>query len=118
MRGKLLGYQDVVKIMKMMLRVLLLAAASFFVYILAGGREIPVSAEKLRISLQSDKNGEGCYLFLPSFARLPDVTVLMPFYQAYLISQFLYLSFQYRFQSKMTGCDQLKYFHTISVYFL
>ena len=78
MRGKLLGYQDVVKIMKMMLRVLLLAAASFFVYILAGGREIPVSAEKLRISLQSDKNGEGCYLFLPSFARLPDVTVLMP----------------------------------------
>lgn len=78
MRGKLLGYQDVVKITKMMLRVLLLAAASFFVYILAGGREIPVSAEKLRISLQSDKNGEGCYLFLPSFARLPDVTVLMP----------------------------------------
>ena len=78
MRGKLLGYQDVVKITKMMFRLLLLPAASFFVYILAGGREIPVSAERLRISLQSDKNGEGCYLFLPSFARLPDVTVLMP----------------------------------------
>lgn len=61
-----------------MLRVLFLAAASFFAYILAGGQEITLPAEKLQIVLQSDKNGEGSYLFLPSFAELSEVAVWLP----------------------------------------
>lgn len=78
MRGRLLEYRDLVKISKMMLRVLLLTAASFFAYILAGGPEISLPAEKLQIVLQSDKNGEGCYLFLPSFAGVSDVAIWLP----------------------------------------
>lgn len=78
MRGKLFRYRDFVNIMRTMLRVLFLAAASFFAYILAGGQEITLPAEKLQIVLQSDKNGEGSYLFLPSFAELSEVAVWLP----------------------------------------
>ena len=78
MRGKLSGYLDVAKLFKVVLRVLFLTAASFFVYILIGGQEVFVSSERLQISLQSDKNGEGCYLFLPSFAGVSDVAVWLP----------------------------------------
>lgn len=78
MRRRLSGYLDFAKLFKMVLRVLFLAAASFFVYLSAGGQEISVPSERLQISLQSDKNGEGCYLFLPSFAGVSDVTVWLP----------------------------------------
>ncbi len=78
MRGRLLGYRDLAKISKTVLRMLFLAAASFFAYILAGGQEVSLPAEKLQIALQSDKNGEGCYLFLPSFAGVSDVAIWLP----------------------------------------
>lgn len=78
MRKKFSGYLDFTKLFKTIWRVLFLAAASFFVYISAGGQETVWQAEKLRICLQSDKNGEGNYLFLPSFVSLSDVTVRLP----------------------------------------
>lgn len=78
MRGRLLGYRDLAKISKTVLRMLFLAVASFFAYILAGGQEVSLPAEKLQIALQSDKNGEGCYLFLPSFAGVSDVAIWLP----------------------------------------
>lgn len=78
MRRKLSGNLDCAKLFKMILRVLFLAAASFFVYMLAGGQEISVPSEQLRIFLQSDKNGEGSYLFLPSFVSLSDIAVRLP----------------------------------------
>ena len=46
MRGRFSGYLDYAKIFKMMLRVLFLTAASFFVYILAGGGAADISAER------------------------------------------------------------------------
>lgn len=68
---------DRIKTTGAVLRMLLLAAASFFVYGLAGMPEA-ASVGKLTISLQSNKNGEGCYLFLPSFAGVSDVNIRMP----------------------------------------
>lgn len=74
-------YLDHVRITKMILRMLFLVAASFFVYILVSP-QAAADAGKLRLSLQSDKEGEGCYLFLPSFASLSDVTIFVPEEQA------------------------------------
>lgn len=68
---------DRIKTTGTVLRMLLLAMASFFVYDLTGAPEA-ASAGKLTIYLQSDKNGEGCYLFLPSFAGVSDIDIRMP----------------------------------------
>lgn len=71
-------YLDFAKVFKTLLRVLFLAAASFFVYMSAGGQGAILQAERLQISLQSDKNGEGNYLFLPSFVKLSNAMIWLP----------------------------------------
>lgn len=58
----------------MLLRALILITATFFVYIMADAGEAK-TGKKLQISLQRNKYGEGCYLFLPSFVKLSDVKV-------------------------------------------
>lgn len=69
--------RDHIKMAGMAARVLLLTAASFFVYLLTGMPQT-ASAGRLTISVQSDKSGSGCCLFLPSFAGVSDVDVRMP----------------------------------------
>lgn len=68
---------DYMRVSWMFMRILLIAAASFFVCILTGAQRMEPCV-KLRISLQSDKNGEGSYLFLPSFVKLSNVEVQVP----------------------------------------
>jgi len=69
-------YPDYAEVLVIIMRVLILAAASFFLCLLAGRQETPPAGE-LHLTIQSDKNGEGSYLFLPSFARLSDIKVRM-----------------------------------------
>lgn len=73
--------KDYLKVSWIVMRILLITAASFFVCILMGSRWA-VPAPEVQICLQSDKNGEGSYLFLPSFAELSNVRVWVPEEQA------------------------------------
>lgn len=72
--GRNRKHLDYVKISKAVMRMLLLAAASFFMCLLVDAQKAEY-IKKLSICLQSNKNEEGCYLFLPSFATLSNVSI-------------------------------------------
>lgn len=68
---------DYIKVSWMFMRIFLIAVASFFVCILTGAQRAG-TCDELQISLQGDINGEGSYLFLPSFVSLSNVEVQVP----------------------------------------
>lgn len=68
---------DYVKISGRILRCIFLAGAAFFICLFTGVHRAS-SSGTLPLLLQSNEKGEGCYLFLPSFAELSDAAIRLP----------------------------------------